>query len=388
MRKRSFRKSEEGAVAVLVALGMTVLFGFTALTVDFGMEASCKQALQNAADAAALAGAADLGANRNLSTIEATVSRYCAANGFDPEDEKVTVSVQRLAKDLKVTVSKNLSMGFSSVLTGESSRTVSASATAKCATIFGSCPYAMFAGQKIEDDGFGILIGGNNITINGNIHSNSDIDMKNAVLAPGRTATAVRRIEPSNQEGWYKSIALDMPSYSSLEDVVGKMENKVTYIGNYSGGKTEGFQSLIEEACEVYENNNHNQNYKSEGLVIEIKGSLTFNGNGSTLYESSFPITLIVDGNIDMNGASLVSSEVYPAVIISKTGKIEVNGGGAAFTGIIYAPEGDVILNGNNAVFNGSIIAQNIRKNGGKTTINYTSNLDRYLPDTKVFLIN
>ena len=382
-KKHAFRKNEEGAVAVLVALGMTLLFGFTALTVDFGIEASCKQSLQNAADAAALAGAADLGAKCSNSTIEATVKKYCISNGFDPEDEAISVNIKRLADDLTVTVSKTLPMGFSSVLTGERSRTVSASATAKCTSIFGACPYAMFAGQKIEDDGFGILMNGNNISINGNIHSNSDIDMKNAVLSAGHTATAVRRIEPANQEGWYKSIALDMPSYDSLGSALNSMSNRVIYNGSITKKKDDGFQSLIDDACSELAGAD-----LSDGLIIEIHGNLIFQGNNSTVYEASFPIILIVDGDIDMNGSSLMSSQVFPATVISKNGNITVNGGGAKFTGIIYAPEGDVVLNGNDAEFDGSIIAKNIRKNGGKTTVTYTANLDRFLPDTKVFLIN
>ena len=95
----------------------------------------------------------------------------------------------------------------------------------------------------------------NDITINGNIHSNSDINMKNAVLAPGRTATAVRKIEPSNKEGWYKSIALDMPSYSSLDSVIKDMDNKVVHSGSIIKKADEGFQSLYDRVREQFLDN-------------------------------------------------------------------------------------------------------------------------------------
>ena len=72
---------------------------------------------------------------------------------------------------------------------------------------------------------------------------------------------------------------------------------------------------------------------------------------------------------------------------MSKNGSITVNGGGATYTGVLYAPNGDVRLNGNNAQFVGSIIAQNIRKTGGKTTVTYQAKTDRFLPATKVHLI-
>ena len=58
-RKHGFR-SEEGTVVVLAAIMAVVVIGFAALVVDIGMLATAKSELQNAMDAAALAGAAKL----------------------------------------------------------------------------------------------------------------------------------------------------------------------------------------------------------------------------------------------------------------------------------------------------------------------------------------
>ena len=60
---------------------------------------------------------------------------------------------------------------------------------------------------------------------------------------------------------------------------------------------------------------------------------------------------------------------------------------GASFTGILFAPKGDITLNGNDAEFVGQIVAQNIRKSGGKITVSYQEDVDRFLPATKVHLI-
>ncbi|MEC5409749.1 TadG family pilus assembly protein [Paraburkholderia sp. MPAMCS5] len=54
---------QRGAVAVMTALCMTVLIGTTALAVDLGRAWVVRNELQNAADAAALAGAGSLGPN-------------------------------------------------------------------------------------------------------------------------------------------------------------------------------------------------------------------------------------------------------------------------------------------------------------------------------------
>ncbi len=53
-------KENRGAVLVLVAILMTTILGFTALAIDIGNLVMVRNQLQNAADAGALAGAAEL----------------------------------------------------------------------------------------------------------------------------------------------------------------------------------------------------------------------------------------------------------------------------------------------------------------------------------------
>lgn len=59
MRQRD-RGDERGAVAVLIAVLLAVLLGFSALVVDVGLDWGARRIAQNAADGAALAGAAKL----------------------------------------------------------------------------------------------------------------------------------------------------------------------------------------------------------------------------------------------------------------------------------------------------------------------------------------
>ncbi len=56
----TFRKNQQGAVAILVALSLVILVGMLALVVDLGHLYLAKTGLQNAADAAALSGARKL----------------------------------------------------------------------------------------------------------------------------------------------------------------------------------------------------------------------------------------------------------------------------------------------------------------------------------------
>lgn len=387
MGLRGIRKNEQGSVPVLVALSLTVLLGFSSLAVDFGMMAACKQSMQNAADASALAAAGDLASGSN-GTIHSTANTYAAINSFDPASDDTSMEVQVSRKDVTVTLRREMKMGFSSVLTGVRTRTVSASATAEATTIFGGCPYALFAGQRIEESGTGISVGGNNIQINGNIHSNSDINMQHAVLSPGSVATAVRDVNPA-ANGWRgNSIALDMPAFSSFETAMNSMPGYVAISGDVTVKKGGGFGELVETAvAEFTAQGGSTHTLYTQGLCIHVTGNLTFLGNNASTYYADFPITLVVDESIDLNGAPLNSNADSPLYIMSKYGDITVNGGGEHLTGILFAPNGDVTLNGNDASFTGQIVAQNIRKTGGKITITYQEDIDRFLPTTKVHLI-
>ena len=82
--KRTIKKSQRGAVIVLFALLLPVLFGFMGLGIDVGLAYVEKGKVQDIADAAALAGAAKLSAdgNNNMDAIKDAVESYVEANGI------------------------------------------------------------------------------------------------------------------------------------------------------------------------------------------------------------------------------------------------------------------------------------------------------------------
>jgi Flp pilus assembly protein TadG len=77
---RSRLAEDQGAVAVIVALMMTVLLGFVAISVDVGSLYSERRQLQNGADAAALALACHRGTPTAMTT---TATGYLTANVQD-----------------------------------------------------------------------------------------------------------------------------------------------------------------------------------------------------------------------------------------------------------------------------------------------------------------
>jgi hypothetical protein len=78
-RVSSMRVRQSGAVAVLVALSMTVLMGFVALAIDTGRIVHIRRALQASTDSAALAGGREL--VRGAGAADTVARRYGAESG-------------------------------------------------------------------------------------------------------------------------------------------------------------------------------------------------------------------------------------------------------------------------------------------------------------------
>ena len=105
-------KIEKGQMMVLSALVMTALIGFAALSVDTGRIYMTKSNLQNAADAAALAGAQELPDNPTAAINAA--NQYLTNNGIT--DEAVNVTVGADNKSITVNVETNLPMALATVV--------------------------------------------------------------------------------------------------------------------------------------------------------------------------------------------------------------------------------------------------------------------------------
>lgn len=388
------RKNEQGSVMVIVAISLAALLGFTGLAVDFGGMAMTKQELQNAADAAALAAGVDRINGKTTDTARATAEDYVQVNGYTNGDGQSNVNVEFQGDKVIVTVDTLQSTPFTAILTGKNETSVTARAVAQITSAFGNYDYALFAGEMLDDGGSGLVVngGGNDsIHIYGDMHSNSYINMSKAILESGK-ATANGSISFANktEQNSQESVKLDMPSAQSIIDRVKDVgywvegdvsihKNKYTFAQLIEDAKTKGGQPGADGVIDIY-----------------IEGSLTESGGGNSVYHiSDYPVNLVVRDSIACKGTALSSEADKPMILISETKNVEVCGGGtgdegSGFYGIVFAPKGDVTLNGgkqDGTNFYGSIIAQNIRKNGGKFVVKYTNYMDKYLPDGKVRLI-
>src|SRR4051812_13638289 len=78
------RRGESGQILILAALVQVVLLALVGFAVDYGVMLVEKTQLQNALDAASLAGARSLvdGANPGVAAAQATVTQYLQLHGY------------------------------------------------------------------------------------------------------------------------------------------------------------------------------------------------------------------------------------------------------------------------------------------------------------------
>lgn len=119
--------NEDGQALVLVALLMVVLMGFAALVIDVGMMHLTKSQMQNAADAAALAGAQDL---PTAGTATSVAKDIAEKNGAEKAKTTVTTPYKGDSNKIEVVCTKNVQYSFARVL-GFTDADVSARAVAE-----------------------------------------------------------------------------------------------------------------------------------------------------------------------------------------------------------------------------------------------------------------
>jgi hypothetical protein len=128
---RAIRRNERGQVLVLVGLLTTAIMGFTAVAVDVGSMTADKGDLQNAADAMALAAAADL---PNASAATSAAHTWATKNGVDPSEiQSIQIQQQSLPSVPNPRVTVNLKRGHDFVFAkaiGVNSTDIEASASA------------------------------------------------------------------------------------------------------------------------------------------------------------------------------------------------------------------------------------------------------------------
>lgn len=153
---RGTSQSEQGQALVLTTMLMTVVLAFAALVIDIGQLASNRRIIQNAADAAALAGAWQLPDDSGLAVDDAFA---WAAQNDVPAGEVTNASVltTSVANDtMSVTVTRSVDFRFAPVV-GIQNQVITATADARILVLNGVTagkprvfPYAVWDGNPTK----------------------------------------------------------------------------------------------------------------------------------------------------------------------------------------------------------------------------------------------
>lgn len=359
---RSIR-NESGSIAIIVALMMIVLIGFSAIVIDYGSIASHKRVLQNAVDAACLAAAQYL--PKNTSAAEAAAVNYLTANApgalmksvvFTDSNNKVTVTATTEAQ-------YEMAKAFIS----DTGTTITAEASALKTNVFGPYDYALFSGSDIDL----LQFTGQNYVF-GDVHSNNSV--KNIATIDG-TVTAAGiidgKITAEAKVPGYNVLA--MPDFSKVMNLTSEASQAalLAYGVTYNNGTFLMSPDQFNAIAAAFSNK-----------TTYINGNVTINGSGVCATGC-----LIVSGDITFNGSGVDMGACDKMCMASLSGNISFDGGGGVFNGIVFAPTGIIDFNGIIDTINGSVIGNNIKGNGG-LNIYYDPDANNSVPDTEIILVD
>ncbi|MGE4483681.1 MAG: hypothetical protein AB7C97_01060, partial [Oscillospiraceae bacterium] len=335
-----------------------------------------KANLQNAADAAALAGAYDL---PNTSIAGSTAIYFAGLNG-DGETETTIVSPYNGdPTKIQVICKSSVSYTFARAL-GLTTTDITAQAVAQKTSGLGEAfDYAVFSGSLTDS----LTNNGSNLYIGGSVHSNCKLTIHGSDQTITGSAEAVSKFtfNGSNLEIGDICQASMFSTNGSSINIGTKITSPATVID--MPDFSDVIQDAAEEAGQAYSGNKiYNGSRISVDSPIYVNGNLTING-------SNFEGTgiVLVSGDISFNGSNLMCSSDSAVCFYSANGDITINGSGAQLDGIVYAPNGTITMNGSNQTINGRVIGNEITFNGsGITIVSEAADLE-CLPEDSVKLV-
>ncbi len=351
-------KDESGQSVVLIAIVFVVLCVFAACVIDIGRVAFVKQQMQNAADAAALAGAQKL---PDAAAAEAAAVDYARKNGMETAETTVDDSYRSNEECIGVTCTRTVQYTFARLI-GYTTAEVSATAIAEKSGInTASFDYAVFSGSTTSTltfNGSGLYIGGNahtnykfvingsNQTVTGSAEAVSTFTINGSSITIGQNCQGSSVTTHGSSISIGKKV-IGAASVIAMPDFSASIKTEAGNAGtDYTGSKTFS-GSNISVVSPIY----------VDGNVI-VNGS-NFTGSG----------IIVATGNITFNGSSLQNASGEAICFYSVNGNITVNGAGAQLDGIVYAPNGSIIMNGSNQTVHGRVIGKSVTFNGSGVEI-------------------
>jgi hypothetical protein len=400
MMKRLYGE-ERGQSLVIVVLAMVGLIAFLALVIDGGMAFAARRQMQNAADAAALAGTRELRDGGDEAGILAAVHTYAQLNGV--QDPGVNVAAYFIDENLiRLPSGSECQMGtcggiptgaqgvevigetsFSTFFAGVIGRTeLAASATAAAIlSVTSGGEYAVWADSSTCNNC--LDWSGSTTVVTGSVHSNHDIKMggsSNTVTGDTEYVTDLQ-VGGSNND--------INPVQTSVKPLPVEYE-----INDYRPG---GSAAVVAEAEGKY--HYIDGDFQVSQSYVTLDGLYYVTGNAKLSSSNiSGNFTIVADGKIDVSGSNQNYTPYSDGLLFfsnksySKAGKqcnsavIKVAGSTSVWAGVIYAPHGLIEMSGSsNSTVNGSLIGYSVKLNGSKLSIIYSS--DYFPGEERIFLV-
>jgi Flp pilus assembly protein TadG len=388
MRRAShfFPEDRRGAIALMTAILCPVLIGFVALGVEVGDWYQTRQAAQNAADAAAMAGALDL--INGVSNL-ANASYFGTQNGFTNNATPYAGSVQGVSitsgyyngssfstsggstNAVKATVSQTVPAYFSAVL-GLGTMNVKVSAVALAQPAANACVLSL---HNLSISG-GPTVNGSGcyLDANGQAQSNGNsgtLNVKGFDASAGCTATNAMCSSSTFVHDWYAAPITD--PFASLS----------AFSVNSGGGQVT-VSSNKPATLAPYESNGNVAygDVKVTGGQLDLQpgtyffNTLTMNGgtmgcstctssNDGTMGCSTCTgvniVILATSNGLNINGGATIqlnantANTKFPSldtvlIYSRETDSVTVNGNSSSyFGGVVYLPDANVTWGGNGA---------------------------------------
>ena len=357
---KKLRKNQEGSVAVLVGVMLSVLIGFLGLALDVGNLVIVRTQMQNAVDAAVCAGCLQLSVPIPTGQAQATTeaNSLLTANNFSPANATVTFT-QDAAKNpanapqTNCTLTNNVPTYFMKVL-GISTVSLAAYAEAILVSKLESNPggpfnYTIFSNTNLTING--------TEKIQGSAHSNGKLTLNGSL-------TITQRAEGAQGVNLNGSMNVGSVGAGTVQNISQNGVNIPEYGGVTNISMPDYTQQIKATAATTY---NTDQTFNGS---MNITGNMYVNGNVTINGQITDTGAILATGNITINGSSTISGS-NQVFLYSSGGQITINGsdgfGSGSSSVIAYAPSanGTITINGTSTI-NGHIIGNSISINGGE----------------------
>jgi Flp pilus assembly protein TadG len=346
--------NKRGAASLIVALTMVGMIGMAALAVDVGAAYVFKEKTEFVMEAAALAAARVLPDTTQATTVARQVVQ---SNGLNPDLLTVVTPLDGNTMKVRCSYADTRSTVFARAL-----NITFFNYGARATAVRGGAEmfdFALFSGSTYDD----LRIGGAELNVIGNVHSNEDLRFNGATVNVSGTLEAAQRLVNNGSiinAGEIKTFdrVIPMPKYSSSE---------------------------LRDMCAArYSGSMH-----FSGGSLNVTGGIFVDGDLELTGVSVSGVGLIVaTGNIRLNGTDFRYAGPSDAVCLYSQKNIRIEGNTFVAQGMFYAPNGVINCSGTSPTVQGSMVAHQLDFTGTENIdIVYDATSRSVLPNLNVKLI-